>query len=358
MPTRPQTRVLVVEDSLTVRKHIVEILAADPDLVVVGEAGDGPEAIEKCRSLRPDVLTLDMILPTMTGLQVTEHVMAFQPTPILIVSSSINRGELYKTYDALAAGAVDVFDKANADSSDLPWAKELVSRLKMVSRIKVITHLRGKLGQQARAPITPQHTAAPARRRVVAIGASTGGPSAVLQILRALPGDYPIPLLVLIHIGQPFGVALAEWIGKQIALRVFTAAGNERLDSLGAGVVVMAPPEQHLLVEGGKLRLSSAPPLHSCRPSIDLLFQSIAADVGDGAVGCLLTGMGRDGAAGLYAMRRAGAVTLAQDEATSIIFGMPKEAIEIGAVDHVLPLPEIPNMLRRLSVLSTQEDPA
>jgi two-component system chemotaxis response regulator CheB len=351
--------VLVVEDSVTVRKHIVEILGSDPDLTVVGEASDGPQAIEMCQSLRPDVLTLDMILPTMTGLQVTEHLMAYQPTPILIVSSSVNRGELYKTYDALAAGAVDVLDKPRLDATEAPWNHELIDRIKLVARIKVITHLRGKLGPTMRAPITERRaSSSPGARSVVAIGASTGGPSAVLQVLRSLPADYPLPILVLIHIGQPFGVALADWLGSQVSLRVQIAMGGERLDSLGRGVVVMAPSERHLLVRDGKLELSSAAPLHSCRPSIDLLFQSLADDVGDGAVGCLLTGMGRDGAAGMHAMHRAGALTIAQDEATCVIFGMPKEAIALGAVDRVLPLTEIPNALLRAATPAGRESRA
>src|SRR5271168_526851 len=178
-----KTRVLVVDDSLTARKHLVEILNADPELEVAGEAEDGKKAIELCRALRPDVITLDMMLPVMSGVAVTEYVMAYCPTPILIVSSSTNRGELYKTYDALAAGAVDVFEKPSGNAPDGFWERGLVSSVKIVSRIRVITHIRGKLGSVGRPPVckfngTPAND--PVQREIIAIGGSTGGPAAIV----------------------------------------------------------------------------------------------------------------------------------------------------------------------------------
>src|SRR5437870_79999 len=187
----PAIRVLVVEDSLTVRKRLVEVLTADPELEVVGEAEDGKAAIELCQRLRPDVVTLDMMLPVMTGLAATEHIMAYCPTPILIVSASTNRGELFRTYDALAAGAVDVLEKPNGVEPEDDWERRLTSTLKLVSRIKVITHPRARLSPAARpAPVAPCVT--PGRCRAVAIGASTGGPAAVVHILRELPARYPL----------------------------------------------------------------------------------------------------------------------------------------------------------------------
>jgi two-component system, chemotaxis family, protein-glutamate methylesterase/glutaminase len=341
----PKIRVLVVDDSLTARKHLVEVLSTDPELVVVGEAEDGRRAIELCQSLRPDVITLDMMLPIMSGLAITEYVMAYCPTPILIVSSSTNRGELYKTYDALAAGAVDVFEKPTGTDLDGVWERGLISAVKIVSRIRVITHIRGKLGSPRRTDASPgscETRDEGARKTLIAIGGSTGGPAAMVKILRELPKGFSIPILLVIHIGESFSVAFAEWLDNQSALPVRYARDGDLLPTLGQTGVVMAPPGFHLVAQRRNLRLTRAPERNSCRPSVDVLFESLAQERGPAIAACLLTGMGRDGAAGLLALRQAGALTIAQDEASSIIFGMPREAIEMGAVDRVLSLDQIP----------------
>lgn len=338
-------RVLVVDDSLTVRKRLVEVLSADPELEVVGEAEDGPEAIAACERLRPDVMTLDMVLRTTSGLEVTEHVMGYCLTPILIVSASMNRGEVFDTFAALAAGAVDVLDKPSGGEEEPGpgWESTFRAAVKRVSRIRVITHPRARLNGQRPRPAPAPATSPPAtgEPRLVAIGASTGGPGALVQVLRGLPDDFPLPVLLVIHIGAPFGATFAEWLDGQSGLRVRQARDGERLPSPGEPGVVTAPPDQHLLVRDGRLRLTLDPERHSCRPSVDVLFESVAREVGAAAVGCLLTGMGRDGAAGLLAIRRAGGATIAQDEATSVVFGMPREAIALGAAERVLPLDRI-----------------
>src|SRR2546421_7969025 len=167
----PKTRVLIVEDSLTTRRYLVEVLSSHPDFEVVGEAEDGKRAIELCQTLRPDVITLDMMMPVMSGVAVTEYVMAYCPTPILVVSASTNRGEIYKTYDALAAGALDVLEKPRGDEPDGAWERTFVSTVKLVSRVKVITHVRGRLQSGLRAPF---QVAEPGPYRLVALGASTG----------------------------------------------------------------------------------------------------------------------------------------------------------------------------------------
>jgi two-component system chemotaxis response regulator CheB len=338
-------RVLVVDDSLTARSLLVEVLRSDPELEVTGEAADGKRAIELCQTLRPDVITLDMVLPIMSGVAVTEYLMAYCPTPILIVSSSTNRGEMHKTYDALVAGAVDVFEKPTGTEPDGVWERNLIATVKIVSRVRVITHIRGKLSSVWRTGVSPPSVETcdgAALKRIVAIGGSTGGPAAMVEILRSLPMGFSIPILLVIHIGLPFSTAFAEWLDGQSTLRVRYATDGDPLPTLGQAGVVMAPPGFHLEVRRRKLRLTREPERNSCRPSVDVLFESLAREHGPETVACLLTGMGRDGAAGLLALRHAGALTIAQDEASSVIFGMPREAIEMRAADRVLSLEQIP----------------
>jgi two-component system chemotaxis response regulator CheB len=363
-----KTRVLVVEDSLTVRKRMLEVLAADPDIEIVGEADDGKRGIELCQHLRPDVVTLDMMLPVMSGLAATEFIMAYCPTPILIVSASTNRGELFKTYEALAAGALDVLDKPLGNELDDAWEQKLVSSVKLISRIKVITHPRARLGPMGQplggpasieTPPRGMALAAPAaqrhalqregRLRAVAIGVSTGGPAALIKILRGLPHGFPLPILLVIHIGKLFAPAFADWLDGQSPVRVAYAADGDPLPPFGEGRVLVAPPDRHLVLRQGKLRLTQDPERHSCRPSVDVLFASLAQELGASSAACLLTGMGGDGAEGLLAIRRTGGRTIAQDEATSVVFGMPREAILLGAAEQVLALEEIGPVLGALA---------
>lgn len=358
-------RVLVVDDSLTVRRHLCDILAADPEIEVVAEAQDGREAIERCRELRPDVVTLDMWLPVMSGLTATEYIMAHFPTPVLIVSAATNRGELFQTYDALAAGAVEVLEKPTGDEDEGVWEEKLVSTVKLVSRIKVITHPRARLGSLGRtpsaAPLNPpvrsQVPPAPAaplsgasdRRAIsaIALGASTGGPSALANVLRAIPAGLPLPILVVLHIDDPFGVAFVEWLDDQTPHNVVTATDGEPI-SLAHRRVTVAPPNRHMVVSNGRIQLTSTPERHSCRPSVDELFESLARECGASTIAALLTGMGQDGAAGLLAIRQSGGSTFAQDEATSVVYGMPREAALLGAAERVLPLDEIGPSIARL----------
>lgn len=340
----PRLRVLVVEDSLTVRRRLVDALLTDPLLDVV-EAGDGKTAIEICQRLRPDVVTLDMLLPEVSGLAVTEYIMAYCPTPILIVSCSTNRGDLFKTYDALAAGALDVLEKPRGDEMDKNWNANFVSRVKLVSRIRVITHVRGRQRQFKTTSVAAVPANYDHQCRLVAIGASTGGPAALVEILRALPAHFPAPILIVLHIGDAFGAMLAEWLDGQSSLKVGCARHGEPLPQAGEGRVVLAPPGTHLVLTGGRLHLLNTAERHSCRPSVDVLFESVARDAGPHSIACLLTGMGKDGAEGLLAIRRAGGHTIAQDEATSVVFGMPREAIRLEAAERVVPLPEIADTL-------------
>jgi two-component system chemotaxis response regulator CheB len=347
-------RVLVVEDSLTVRKYLVECLQGDPELDVVAEAEDGKEAIELCERLRPDIVTLDMMLPVMTGLSATEYIMAYCPTPIVIVSASTNRGELFRTYEALSAGALDVIEKPLDDTSNPEWEKNFIATVKLASRVKVITHPRGRLRQPRVLSNEPSATtrltlAAAPRYCLAAVGVSTGGPQALSTLLGSLPADFPLPVLLVMHISPAFGKAFAEWLNDQSSVPVAMAADDQLLPAYGTPGVLLAPPDKHLTVRGGRLRLTDGPEVHSCRPSVDVLFQSVAQEIGRRAIGVLMTGMGRDGARGLLALRDAGAMTLAQDESTSIVFGMPREAILLGAPQRVLPVNEFASALIALA---------
>lgn len=340
-------RALVVEDSLTVRRRLCEALSADSGLEVVGEADNGQRAIELCQALRPDVVTLDMHLPVMSGLSATEYIMAHCPTPILIVSASTNRGELFKTYDALAAGAVDVLEKPRGDASDDDWDQRFIAAVKLVAKIRVITHPRARLGLSARPSVVPRSpvrwvdpSAGAEPLDVIALGASTGGPSALVSVLSEIPARLPLSIVVVLHIDEPFGSAFAEWLGEQTPHSVRFARDGESLES-SSGRVLMAPPGQHLAFDGGRWRLTRDPERHSCRPSVDVLFESLAQGAGPRTAAALLTGMGKDGAAGLLALRQAGGLTLVQDEASCVVYGMPREAVLLGAASRILPLHEI-----------------
>jgi two-component system chemotaxis response regulator CheB len=344
-----KVRVLVVEDSPTVRDCIRKELDRDPDLAVVGEAGDGEQAIALCQRMRPDVITMDVVLPLLDGLAATEHIMAHFPTPILVVSGA-GRAEAFSTYDALAAGAVDVIEKPRGDASDGDWGRRLRTTVKLVSRIKVVTRHRttGNRAESAQRPPAPR--TAGNQLRAVAIGASTGGPGAIVELLSALPNDFPVPILFVQHIAasESLAVAFTDWLGGQVGRRVTYARPGDPLAGL-AGRVIVAPPDRHLVVRNGQVQLTADPMRHSCRPSVDTLFESVAAECGATAAGCLLTGMGRDGAAGLLALRRAGAYTFAQDEQSSVVYGMPREAMLLGAAAEVLPPARIAGRLAALT---------
>lgn len=334
---RDHIRVVVADDSLVAREMLAQILASDPGIEVVGQAANGAEAVELVAELRPDLVTMDIHMPVLDGLGATEKIMAYTPTPILVVSSSVYAEGMGRAFDALELGALDVMKKPEARD----WAtlesigREIIRKVKVLANVHVVTHIRGRRGERSGCART---TATGARRSLVAIGASTGGPSALLEVLGRLPSDLPAPVVIAQHIADGFVPGLASWLDSGCAIRVTTATDGLVPEP---GVAYFAPTGTNLRFEGSAMRLAPPPVGQIHVPSIDALFGSVAAMYPGEAVGVLLTGMGADGAEGLKLIRNSGSATIAQDEATSTVYGMPKIAAEIGAAEKVLPVQRI-----------------
>jgi len=272
----------------------------------------------------------------------------------------MERGAVFKTYDALAAGAIEVLEKPRGDDVADSWERGFLAMVRTVSRIKVITHLRGRLaGRHLHSAETSRERPAalpPSTQKIVAIGTSTGGPAALMSVLSDLAPDFPWPILVVIHLSPNFGASFVQWLAQSLRLPVSLAQDGQELSSLQGRVVVSAP-DQHLVVRDGCLRYCDDPPIHSCRPAVDALFLSLARERGADTIAVLLTGMGRDGAQGLLAIRQAGGVTIAEDESTAVVFGMPGEAVRIDAASLILPLPLIGPQLARWSPPEPSQQP-
>jgi len=333
-PTR-RTRVLVVDDSALVRKAISDALARDPELEVVGTAPDPYVAREKIARLDPDVLTLDLEMPRMDGLTFLRILMQHHPLPVVVVSSLTQAGS-QAALDAVEAGAVDVLAKPDGTMSIGALADKLAWHVKAAAAAG--RHLRRTApAPRAAMPRLPAGVSRPLDHQLIVIGASTGGVGALRQLIPALPTGLP-PIAVVQHISPAFSRAVAERLAEISQVRVREAGDDE---PLAAGECVIAPGDVHLAIEwrgGLRTRLVRSPPLHHCRPAVDVLFRSAADAAGPHAVAALLTGMGSDGALGMQAVRAAGGVTLAEHESTCVVYGMPRSAIELGVVDRVVPL--------------------
>lgn len=336
-PALPEVRVLIVDDSVVAREILKQILESDPGIRVVGMAADGGQAVELTAQLKPDLVTMDLMMPGMDGMEATERIMAYHPTPVLFFSSYFNQAGPYSRGDALAAGALDIVDKPTL-VPDQRWeaiAGPLVQKIKALARVPVITHIHGgRVLSRQETPIRPRG-ARPATVDIVAIGASSGGPRVVEELLASLPATYGLAVVVVQHMAEGFMTGLIAWLRQRCRLPVRVA---EEGDSLVPRQVLFAPDWAHLIVQaGGRVHLAEGDPVNGSRPSVDVTFTSLASVYGPRAAGMILTGMGSDGAAGLLAIRRAGGVTLVQDEASSVVFGMPRAAIELGAAQQVLP---------------------
>lgn len=341
-------RVLIVDDSPTLRLLIRRLLEMDPELQVVGEATNGQEAITLCRSLNPDIITMDIRMPKMDGYGAIRHIMSEMPRPIVVLTSTRSELEQGNTYKATEEGALMVLKKPRGLPGSGSEANQFTAQIKSMAGVKVVRRIRPfREGRPIESPgLTP-------RKRntqevsLVAIGVSTGGPPALLTLLSQLPADFSIPVVIIQHISKGFLPGLVRWLNNSTPLQV-KIAGNG--DLLQAGSVYLAPDDYHLGIKTiNRVFLWKAPLVDGHCPSATVLFNSIAESYGPAAVGILLTGMGRDGASGLKALHDAGGHTIAQDETTCIIFGMPKEAIALGAVNEVLPLDRIGERLKELA---------
>jgi two-component system chemotaxis response regulator CheB len=358
-----EIRVVVAEESAALRSRMVAALRAHPGFDVVAETGDGRVAVDLCTGLRPDVVVLGLTMPGMNAPEAAEYLMRHSPIPILVVSgderaagpggpaTSARDGAPDGARAARAAGVVEVLQKPRAATPDggREWDATLVATVRLVARIRVVTRIRSA---SAGAVPAPRGDGSQEGHRpsfgLLAIGASTGGPVAVATVLSGLPESFRLPVLLVVHVGEAFGFSFAEWLEDAGGRPVRLARHGEALTH-GEGQVLMAPPGHHLVMNHGLLELNRGPERHSCRPSVDVLFESLAAQPRPRVMACLLSGMGRDGAAGLLAVHRAGGVTIAQDEASSVVYGMPGEAVRLGAAQHVLPVDRIGPVIGRLA---------
>ncbi len=337
-------RVLVVDDSATMRGLIAATLSRDPEIVVVGSAADPHEARKAIKELNPDVLTLDVEMPNMSGLEFLEKLMRLRPMPVVMVSTLTHAGT-EASVAALEIGAVDCVGKPVAGMQDAGF-RELAAKVKAAAQ--------ARFRQPEAAQVTTARSDFRSNGRVVAIGSSTGGVEALLTILSRFPADCP-PTVITQHMPPNFTRSFAERLDKLCAPKVMEAFDGA---SIGPGCVYLAPGgSQHLRVAGeSKLRcvLTDGPPESGHRPSVDVLFNSVAKSAGAASVGVILTGMGRDGAEGLLAMRKAGATTIGQDEATCVVYGMPRAAHQLGGVERQLPIRRIADAILDASEVQTR----
>ncbi|MGB8650948.1 MAG: chemotaxis-specific protein-glutamate methyltransferase CheB [Mycobacteriales bacterium] len=346
------TTVVVVDDSAVQRRFVRAAIEADPDFTVVGEARNGKEAVALVARLRPGAVLMDLDLPHMSGIEAIERIMASSPTPILVYSGHVGGAESDNALEALAAGAVDVLSKPGPEDRGTleDYADQLRRRLRVAARVRVITHPRGRLRSKG-IPVAGSLSLTSRRQerepmearlgvKLLAIGASTGGPQALHTVLKDLPADLDQAVVVVQHMAEGFIPGLAAWLDQLVPLPVVVGGSGRRLLPR---TITIAPSGGNLLVQDDRLRVLCTDPdpgqFHV--PGIDQCFRSVADALGPDAIGVLLTGMGRDGAAGLKAMRDRGAVTLGQDEATSTVYGMPAAALAMDAVEHQLPVDQI-----------------
>lgn len=358
-------RVLIAEDSPTARALLVEMLDGDPGIQVIAQATTGLEAVELAEKLQPDLITMDVHMPELDGLQATERIMLRSPRPIIIVSSQARDADVSLSLDATRAGALLVLPKPEGPGSGnfARDQRQLVAMVKALAGVKVVRRWRGSgpmppIDQNKHRPLSissssriHRHLKVRPTATVVAIAASTGGPAALRDLLSILPAAFPAPIFIVQHIAKGFVHGLAKWLGTDSELSVKVAVNGETPEP---GSVYIAPDAVHMELRKSKadqlrIALTSSPPVGTFRPSGSRLFSSAANAVGERALAVILTGMGDDGVAGLHEIRRAGGTILAQDETSSVIYGMPREAVRAGVVDEVVSLQNLAARLVELT---------
>lgn len=334
---------LIVEDSPSVRQLLAAIFGSDPDIRIVAAASSAEEALEILRHGRPDVITMDIVMPGMDGLQATRLIMETDPVPIVIVTASWEPSQVDRTFQALDAGAVAIVEKPDGPGHPeyARTAKHLLQTVKSMAEVKLV-----KRRPQSRVPTGVIRTPGP-EPEIVAIGASTGGPPVIKTILSGLASGFPLPLLIVQHIVVGFQEGMVRWIRQATGFPLDVAREEE---PIVGGRAYLAPDGFHLGVRrDGRIGLTTEPPEYGMRPSVSRLFRSVAAAYGGRAVGILLTGMGEDGARELHSMRQAGALTIAQDGESAVVDGMPGKARELDGAAYVLPPEGIAPVLNALA---------
>jgi two-component system chemotaxis response regulator CheB len=337
-------RVMIVEDSHVVRELLKYLIGRDERLEVVAAVDSAEAALALLERTSPDVISMDIRLPGMNGFEATQQIMARKPTPIVVVSASVEADDLKISMNALRAGALSVVEKPVGVNSAAyeTLASRLCTQLVIMSQVQVIRQRIDRKVSFGPGPTsrTPVHVSAapPGPFHMLGMVASTGGPNALTKVLGALPPSFPLPILLVQHITASFLDGFVSWLGGVLARPVRVAQDGE---APAGGTVYLPPADRHLCVEGGVLRHGRGEPFCLQRPSGTVLFQSMARALGPSALGVLLTGMGEDGAEGLRELRQRGGYSIAEDESTAVVYGMPAAAARLGAVCELLPLPEI-----------------
>ena len=345
-------KVLVAEDSVVVRMLLVHLLESDPGIEVVGQVGDGQAAVDFVQATPPDAVLMDIHMPRMNGFEATRRIMESRPVPIVVCSATADTRDVVVAFQAMEAGAIACIEKPLGSSwgDDKAKAAHLVETVRLMSEVQVIRRTPTGGARLKAPPLLPPRVSAPIR--VVGIGASTGGPTVLQTILSGLPKDFAAPVLVVQHLTPGFLPGLVAWLTETAALSVVIASDGTYPE---AGHVYLAPDDFHMgLSAGGAIALSRAEPESHLRPAVSFLFRSLNQVHGARAVGVLLTGMGRDGADELRTMKSRGATTIAQDEASSVVHGMPGVAIALGAASMVLPAGQIADTL--VALVGTRSD--
>jgi two-component system chemotaxis response regulator CheB len=349
IPKERMIKVLVVEDSPVVREFLVHILGSVPGIRVVGTANNGEEALDAVTRTQPDVITMDVHMPRLDGVEATRRIMETQPTPIVVVSGSTDPRDVATTFQAIEAGALAVLRRpaglGNPDHE--ATVTELLQTVKLMSEVKVVRRWSRARRDPVARPAQARLERAPGKCKIVALGASTGGPPVLQTILSQLPKDFPAPVLIVQHMAGGFVRGFIEWLAHSSRLPIHLAVHGEEILP---GHVYVAPDEFQMKAErGGRIALTREPPENGLRPSVSCLFRSVAEVYGGDAVAGLLTGMGRDGAEELKLLKDRGAITFAQDKDSSVVHGMPGEAIKLDAATLVLPPEKIAATLTSLA---------